>query len=67
MRGKRATAGATLEAIMSKQKSNQSKPIELGELELGSVVGGTKTTDGASPNLFLKCCNGKHIDNAKLH
>ena len=51
---------------MSKQKSNQSKPIELGELELDNVVGGTKTTDGASPNLFLKCCNGKHIGSAKI-
>jgi hypothetical protein len=52
MRGKRATAGATLEGIMSKQKSNQSKPIELDELELGNVVGGTKTQTARVPTCF---------------
>ena len=51
---------------MSNQKSNQSKPIGLSELELDNVVGGTKKTDGASPNLFLKCCNGKHIDSVSI-
>jgi type VI protein secretion system component Hcp len=51
---------------MSNQKGNQPKPIELNELELGNVTGGTKKTDGASPNLFLKCCNGKHIDSVSV-
>jgi type VI protein secretion system component Hcp len=51
---------------MSQQQRNQSKPTELSELELDNVVGGTKKTDGASPNLFLKCCNGKHIDRVSV-
>ena len=68
MTGNRATAGASLEATMSKQNSmirkaanDQFKPIELSEQQLDNVAGGTKTTDRASPNLFTQCCTGKHI------
>jgi type VI protein secretion system component Hcp len=52
---------------MSMQGDSQSKLIELSEPQLDNVAGGTKKTDSASPNLFSKCCNGKHIDSAKLH
>jgi type VI protein secretion system component Hcp len=52
---------------MSKLSSNQSKLIELSELQLDNVAGGTKTIDTASPNLFSKCCNGNHFNNVKLH
>jgi type VI protein secretion system component Hcp len=33
----------------------------LTDSELDLVGGGTNHTDAASPNLFLKCANGKHI------
>jgi type VI protein secretion system component Hcp len=33
----------------------------LSEQELEQVVGGTKTTDKASPKLFEACSSGKHI------
>jgi type VI protein secretion system component Hcp len=33
----------------------------LSEQELGQVVGGTKTTDQASPKLFQTCCSGQHF------
>ena len=53
---------------MSKQNSishqsanDRSSPIELSEQQLDSVAGGTKAIDHASPNLFARCCTGKHI------
>lgn len=72
MTGNFATTGATLEAIMSKKDSiahqparSQSMLVELNERQLDIVAGGdihfTKTTDQASPNLFLSCCTGKHF------
>ncbi len=73
MTGNRATADATLEAIMSKQNSviqqaadGQSRPIELSEQQLDNVAGGTKSTDLASPNLFSQCCTGKHISRGNV-
>jgi type VI protein secretion system component Hcp len=67
MTGNRATAGATLEAIMSKQVADDhSNLVELNDRELDSVTGGTKTIDAASPNLFKGCCTGKHFANATV-
>jgi type VI protein secretion system component Hcp len=72
MKSNRATAGATLEAIMNKQDSiarqaahDRSRLVELSDQQLDVVAGGnthvTKTIDQASPNLFVLCCNGKHF------
>jgi type VI protein secretion system component Hcp len=73
MTGNRAAAGATLEAIMSKQNSiiqpvadGRSRPIELSQQQLDNVAGGTKSTDLASPNLFAQCCTGKHIPHGNV-
>jgi bacteriocin-like protein len=67
MTGSRATAGATLEAIMSKQVADDhSNLVKLSDKELDSVTGGTKTVDAASPNLFMGCCTGKHFANATV-
>jgi type VI protein secretion system component Hcp len=65
MTGNRATAGATLEAIMSKQAADD----QLNDNELDSVAGGDSASpqlDSASPNLFSACCNGKHFDKATV-
>jgi hypothetical protein len=63
----RATAGATLEAIMSKQVADDhSNLVKLSDRELDSVTGGTKTVDAASPNLFMGCRTGKHFANAAV-
>jgi hypothetical protein len=71
--GNRATAGATVEAIMSTQDrmihpaaNDRSGLIELSEQQLDSVAGGTKTVDHASPSLFTHCCNGKHFPKVTL-
>jgi type VI protein secretion system component Hcp len=74
MTGNSVTSGATLEAIMSEQDSivskmahDQSRLVELSEQQLDSAVGGvhlTKTVDQASPNLFTRCCTGKHFPSA---
>jgi type VI protein secretion system component Hcp len=63
MTGNRATAGATLEAIMSEQLADDhSNLVGLSDKELDSVTGG----DSASPNLFTACCTGKHFDEATV-
>jgi type VI protein secretion system component Hcp len=67
MIGKPATAGATLEAIMSKQAAdNRLKPTELSEQQLDYVAGGTKSIDKASAKLFQACATGEHIKTATL-
>ena len=38
----------------------------LTDSELDLVGGGTRHTDVASANLFLKCANGKHFDEAVI-
>jgi type VI protein secretion system component Hcp len=38
----------------------------LSEQELEQVVGGTKTTDQASPKLFQLCCSGQHYKTVTL-
>jgi type VI protein secretion system component Hcp len=51
---------------MSKQAADdRSKLIELSELQLDNVAGGTKVVDKSSPNIFLMCANGKHIQQGK--
>ena len=49
--------------IARKAAHDQFKLVELNEQQLDHVAGGhvTKTVDQASPNLFAKCCTGKHI------
>ena len=67
MKRNRATAGATFEAIMSKQNSTiQSKLVELSEQQLDNAAGGTKTIDKASAKLFQSCATGEHIKSATL-
>jgi type VI protein secretion system component Hcp len=67
MKRNRATAGATFEAIMSKQNSTiQSKLVELSRQQLDNVAGGTKNIDKASPKLFQSCATGEHIKTATL-
>ena len=53
------------EGIVKAVESVESALPELPEGELNQVVGGTKSTDKASPDLFLKCTTGKHYDEAK--
>ena len=67
MKRNRATAGATFEAIMSKQNSTiQSKLVELSEQQLDNAAGGTKTIDKASAKLFQSCATGEHIKTATI-
>jgi type VI protein secretion system component Hcp len=66
MTGKPATAGATLEAVMSKHAVNdRSEMTELSE-QLDNVAGGTKSVDKASAKLFQACATGEHIKTASL-
>ena len=48
------------EGIVKAMESVESALPELPEGELNQVVGGTKPTDKATPDLFLKCTEGKH-------
>jgi type VI protein secretion system component Hcp len=67
MTGKPATAGATLEAVMSKHAVNdRSEMTELSEHQLDNVAGGTKSVDKASAKLFQACATGEHIKTASL-
>jgi type VI protein secretion system component Hcp len=45
-------------------KIAKAEPPTLSEQDLEQVVGGTKTTDKASPTLFEACSSGKHIAKA---
>jgi bacteriocin-like protein len=71
MTGNRATAGATLEAIMSKQIADEpSNLVKLSDKELDSVTGGDSASpqlDAASPTLLKLCYSGQHIGSGKLH
>jgi type VI protein secretion system component Hcp len=67
MTGKPATAGATLEAVMSKHAAkNRSELTELSEQQLNNVAGGTKSVDKASAKLFQACATGEHIKTATV-
>jgi hypothetical protein len=50
------------EEIVRAAESVESALPELPEGELNQVVGGTKSTDKASPKLMSSCATGKHIE-----
>jgi hypothetical protein len=53
------------EDIVKSVASVESSLPELPEGELNQVVGGTKSTDKASPTLMNVCTTGKHYNEAK--
>ena len=64
MTGNRATAGATLEAIMSEQLADDhSNLVGLSDKELDSVTGG----DSAGPNLFHRVLHWKALRRSYSH
>ena len=55
------------DSVTGQAAHDQSNLGELSEQQLDHVAGGihfTKTVDQASPNLFAKCCTGKHYPSA---
>jgi len=53
-----------LKEIVKPVESVEPSLAEVPEGELNQVVGGTKSTDKASPTLMTSCATGKHIDQA---
>lgn len=51
---------------IEKVENETSKDEPIAEQALDQVVGGTKTVDKASPNLFNACANGTHIKSATI-